>query len=102
MSQAPRVEQDFATAVVAGDRRALARAITLVESANPDDIRQAGELISALLVKTGAAIRIGITGPPGAGKSTFIEAFGLHLVAQGKQWRCWPLILRRADRAVRF
>jgi len=85
VSQAPLVEQELATAVVAGDRRALARAITLVESATPDDIHQAGQLISALLPKTGAAVRIGITGPPGAGKSTFIEAFGLHLVGQGKR-----------------
>ena len=84
MSQAPLEGNDFAAAVVAGDRRALARAITLVESANPADIHQAGELISAVLPKTGAAVRIGITGPPGAGKSTFIEAFGLHLTETGK------------------
>ena len=75
--------EDLSADVVGGDRRALARAITLVESSNPDDVRRAGEMVSALLHQTGGAVRLGITGPPGAGKSTFIEAFGLHLVAEG-------------------
>ena len=60
-----------------GDRRALARAITLVELSRPDHRDQAERLIEALLPETGKAVRIGISGPPGAGKSTFIERFGL-------------------------
>lgn len=67
----------------AGDRRALARAITIVESTRPDHRALAIELLDALLPRTGQAIRIGISGPPGVGKSTFIETFGLHIVEQG-------------------
>jgi LAO/AO transport system kinase len=69
--------------VIGGDRRALARAITLVESSRPDDRGAATALLDALLPETGGAARIGISGAPGAGKSTFIEAFGLHLIGQG-------------------
>jgi LAO/AO transport system kinase len=67
----------------AGDRRALARAITMVESTRPDHRASAVRLLDDLLPDTGRATRIGISGPPGVGKSTFIEAFGLHLVEQG-------------------
>lgn len=72
-----------AEAVRSGQRRALAKAITLVESQRWDDREQAQVLLTELLPDTGRAIRIGITGVPGVGKSTFIEAFGLHLIAQG-------------------
>lgn len=66
----------------AGDRRALARAITLVESARPDHRTEALALLDAL--RPGPqALRIGLSGTPGVGKSTFIEAFGLLLTAQG-------------------
>ena len=77
--------QDLAAGVRAGERRALGRAITLIESSRPDHQADAGELLSLLLPQSGNAIRLGITGPPGAGKSTFIEAFGLHLVNSGKK-----------------
>jgi LAO/AO transport system kinase len=60
------------------DRRALARALTLVESTRADHRRDAERLIERVLPATGAATRIGISGPPGAGKSTFIERFGLE------------------------
>jgi len=70
----------LADAVVAGDRRALARAITLVESSRRDHRDTAAALIERLLPHTGRAIRLGISGAPGVGKSTFIEAFGLHLL----------------------
>lgn len=73
----------LAQRVLAGDRRALARAITLIESRRPDHQEQAERLLARLLPQTGRAIRLGITGTPGAGKSTFIEAFGRHLIAQG-------------------
>jgi GTPase len=66
-----------------GDRRALARAVTLVESTRPDHRREAERLIDTILPATGGATRIGISGPPGAGKSTFIERFGLDGIAQG-------------------
>src|SRR5271169_5239088 len=68
-----------------GDRRALARAITLVESSRPDHRDQAERLIETLLPETGKAVRIGISGPPGAGKSTFIERFGLTGIALGRR-----------------
>ena len=75
----------LATALRAGDRRALAKAITLVESTRADHQEQAQRLLDRLLPDTGRAARIGITGVPGAGKSTFIEAFGLHLIGRGKR-----------------
>ena len=71
--------------VRAGNRRALAKAITLVESTRADHREEAQELLTALLPHTGTAARIGITGVPGVGKSTFIEAFGLHLIGLGKR-----------------
>ena len=70
----------LADRLVEGDRRALARAITLVESTRGDHRDQAAELLDAILPRTGGATRLGISGPPGAGKSTFIQAYGLHLV----------------------
>lgn len=73
----------LAAAVQNGDRRALAQAVTLVESTRPDHRDAAERLIEAILPTTGKATRIGITGPPGAGKSTFIERFGLDGIALG-------------------
>jgi LAO/AO transport system kinase len=72
-----------AEGLLAGDRRALAKAITLVESTRTDHQDRAQRLLEAVLPKTGEAIRVGITGVPGVGKSTFIEAFGLHLLTRG-------------------
>lgn len=74
---------DLAARVRTGDRRALAQAITLVESTRPDHREQAEALLAALLPHTGKGVRIGISGVPGVGKSTFIEAFGLHVIGQG-------------------
>ncbi len=70
-------------AVEAGDRVALARAITLVESVKPEDQVRAQALLDRLLPLTGNAIRVGISGVPGAGKSTLIDQLGFNLVAQG-------------------
>ncbi|HEY6336433.1 MAG TPA: hypothetical protein VI113_11175, partial [Alphaproteobacteria bacterium] len=73
----------LADALHAGDRRALARAITLVESSRADHRERAEALLERLMPSTGKSIRLGISGAPGVGKSTFIEAFGLHAIAQG-------------------
>ena len=64
-------------------RRAMAKAITLLESTRPDHRARADALLNALLPHAGKAFRLGISGVPGVGKSTFIEALGLHLIAQG-------------------
>lgn len=69
--------------VEAGDRALLAQAITLVESSHPTHRQQAATLLDGLMSRTGGAIRLGITGVPGVGKSTFIDALGLHLIDQG-------------------
>jgi len=74
---------DMAEAVISGQRRALAKAITLIESERPSDRGSASLLINTLLPATGNSIRLGITGPPGVGKSTFIEALGVHLTEKG-------------------
>lgn len=72
-----------AESILLGNRRALAKAITLVESSRPQDREASQVLLNELLPQTGNSLRIGITGVPGVGKSTFIEAFGQHLIAKG-------------------
>jgi LAO/AO transport system kinase len=67
----------------AAQRRAIAKAITLLESTRADHRLQADELLTALLPHTGKSFRLGISGVPGVGKSTFIEALGLYLIEQG-------------------
>ncbi|MBM4196838.1 MAG: methylmalonyl Co-A mutase-associated GTPase MeaB [Gammaproteobacteria bacterium] len=74
---------ELAAAVRTGDRRALARAITLVESSRREDQPLASRLLQLLTPRAGHSIRIGISGVPGAGKSTFIEALGNHIIDQG-------------------
>jgi LAO/AO transport system kinase len=74
---------ELAEAVARGDRRALAQAITLVESTRTGDRPAADALLEKLLPRTGKSIRIGISGAPGVGKSTFIETFGLHVLGEG-------------------
>ena len=83
-ARAPALEK-LADGVRAGDRRALAKAITLVESTRPSHQEQAQRLLERLLPHTGRAARVGVTGVPGVGKSTFIEAFGLSLIGRGKR-----------------
>ena len=77
--------ESLAADVRAGDRRALAKAITLVESTRPDHEEAAQRLLGLLLPHTGGAVRVGVSGVPGVGKSTFIEALGLHLIGLGKR-----------------
>ncbi len=69
--------------LIAGDRRALAKAITLIESTRATDRAVADRLLAAILPASGRAVRVGLSGTPGAGKSTFIEAFGTYLTAAG-------------------
>jgi LAO/AO transport system kinase len=74
---------DLAAAVRSGDRAALPRAITLVESTRADHREQAQQLLMALMPEAGSATHVGITGVPGVGKSTTIEALGIYLIDQG-------------------
>jgi LAO/AO transport system kinase len=74
---------DRADRLLAGDRAALARAITLVESTREDHRREAETLVERVLPASGKSIRLGISGSPGVGKSTFIEAFGQKIIADG-------------------
>lgn len=76
-------DQALADGVRARDRRALAKAITLLESTRADHRERADALLNDLLPQSGGSLRIGISGVPGVGKSTFIETLGLHLIAQG-------------------
>lgn len=75
----------YVQGITSGNIAILSRAITLVESSRADHQELGSSLIDALLPFTGKSIRIGITGVPGVGKSTFIEAFGMHLIDQGKK-----------------
>ncbi len=81
--KAAPTSEALAEGVLAGNRRALARAITLIESARADHRREAEALLTRLLPATGRSIRLGISGAPGVGKSTFIESFGRHVIEQG-------------------
>lgn len=75
----------YVDGILSGSRAVLARAITLIESTNPDHERLGQEVLTRVLPQTGRAQRIGISGVPGAGKSTFIDAFGSHLTGLGHQ-----------------
>ncbi|MCP4814541.1 MAG: methylmalonyl Co-A mutase-associated GTPase MeaB, partial [Planctomycetaceae bacterium] len=79
----PANPKQLARQVRDGDRRALARAITLVESTRVEDRKPANEILTILSPHAGNSIRIGISGPPGVGKSTFIESLGNHIIDQG-------------------
>jgi LAO/AO transport system kinase len=83
MAARPDSSTDIASRIRAGDRATLARAITLIESKRVDHRKSAHRLVQELLPQTGNALRIGITGSPGVGKSTTIDALGSHLTAQG-------------------
>lgn len=73
----------LASAVLSGDRRALGQAITLVESAHPDDREPGNRLLDILAPKAGRSLRIGLSGVPGVGKSTFIESLGNYIIDRG-------------------
>lgn len=76
---------DYVEGVLKGDRTVMGRAITLVESRNAEHRKLAQQILVKLLPHAGKAHRVGVTGVPGVGKSTFIEALGKHLTAQGKK-----------------
>ncbi len=79
MDEIERLKEEL----LSGDRRALAKAITLIESKKPEHQKKARRLLEAILPFSGNSIRIGISGVPGVGKSTFIEAFGMFLIKKG-------------------
>jgi LAO/AO transport system kinase len=87
MTMAARADKPSALAagIRAGDRAVLARAITLIESKRADHRGQAHHLVQALLPETGKAVRLGITGAPGVGKSTTIDALGTYLTGKGRK-----------------
>lgn len=76
---------EYYNGILNADRAILGKAITLIESSLPSDKELAQQLIELCLPHSGNSVRVGITGVPGVGKSTFIEAFGIHLVQQGKK-----------------
>lgn len=77
--------EDYVERLLTGDRVALGRAITLVESSRADHQKLAEQIVAQCLPHSGKSFRIGITGAPGVGKSTFIETFGLYLLSQGRR-----------------
>ena len=83
VAQPPLTAESVLAAPGLSQRRAIAKAITLLESTRADHRAQGDELLTALLPHTGKSFRLGISGVPGVGKSTFIEALGLHLIKQG-------------------
>ena len=81
----PRLSIEYYTdGIISGDRIALSRAITIIESNLPFDQNLSREILQTILPNTGNSLRIGITGVPGVGKSTFIEALGKHITSLGK------------------
>ena len=83
MSQSLDSVEDYRSAILKGDRRAMARAITHLESTLEVEAALGQAILESVVGQTGGAARIGVTGSPGVGKSTFIEALGLHLIEQG-------------------
>src|SRR5579863_3209810 len=108
----PHDVERLARDIRAGDRTVLSRAITLVESKRADHRRSAAALIQALLAATGKAVRVGITGAPGVGKSTLIDALGNMFTRQGRKvavlavdpssWRTGGSILADKTRMARL
>jgi GTPase len=77
--------EEFVQGIVEGNRIVLSQAITMIESSLPEHQTMAQKIIEKCMPDTGHSLRIGITGVPGVGKSTFIESFGLHLVNEGRK-----------------
>ena len=75
--------EDYINGILNGNRFVLSRAITLLESSLESDSMLSQKILEKILPKTGNAVRVGITGVPGVGKSTFIESFGEYIIQQG-------------------
>jgi LAO/AO transport system kinase len=82
MSPPPTSASEYCEGVLAGDRRSVAKTITLLESRRPDHASLGHEILERLVPRSGNAVRVGITGSPGVGKSSFIEALGMRLLAR--------------------
>lgn len=80
---------EFVEGIVKGDITILSQAVTLVESVKPEHQVVAQEVIEKCLPHSGNSVRIGISGVPGAGKSTSIDVFGLHVLEKEESWLCW-------------
>ena len=85
MTQPAETSESLIQGIRSGDRRSLARAITFAESTRAEHRVIADAVLEAVLPATGNAVRVGISGPPGVGKSTFIESFGNHIIDEGHQ-----------------
>jgi len=85
MSSDARSAETEAEAIRAGDRKAMAQAITLLESKRAEKAERGRAILEALVPHTGHSMRVGVTGPPGVGKSTFIESLGIYLLERGHQ-----------------
>ncbi len=85
MSQSARSAKEEAEAIRGGDRKAMAKAITLLESTRPEKAEWGRAILEELVPHTGQSMRVGVTGPPGVGKSTFIESLGTYLLERGHQ-----------------
>ncbi|MCH8082665.1 MAG: methylmalonyl Co-A mutase-associated GTPase MeaB [Myxococcales bacterium] len=85
MSPTARSAKKEAEAIRGGDRKAMAKAITLLESKRPEKAERGREILEELVPYTGQSMRVGVTGPPGVGKSTFIESLGIYLLERGHQ-----------------
>jgi len=85
MSQSARSAKEEAEAIRGGDRKAMAKAITLLESKRPEKADRGRAILEELVPHTGQSMRVGVTGPPGVGKSTFIESLGIYLLERGHQ-----------------
>ena len=85
MSRARLSAADYGEGVLAGDRRLVAKAITLLESRRRDHVVLGQQVLERLAPESGGSVRVGISGPPGVGKSTLIETLGLQLIAQGQR-----------------
>lgn len=94
--------EEYITGILAGDRTLLSQAITIIESSLPEHLELAREIIRGCLPHSGNSIRIGITGVPGVGKSSFIESLGTRITASGKRLAVLAMILQVNDPGVAF
>ena len=83
MSPARPSAAEYCEGVIAGDRRMIAKTITLLESRRADHVELGQEVLDQLVPRSGGSLRVGVTGPPGVGKSSLIETLGLQLIGKG-------------------